>query len=283
MKIPPLNALTADGSLHSSTQSDIFQGLPTHVLPSFQDVLICLSDYLSQCRIAIIDSTSMQIFNNTISTDDADSVITVPFKDKSYSIPITKFTSASVIKHASVSSPLLPTSSFSPAYVVRNYETAHFSTKRQLVRFFYELFGHPSLVTMLSIISSDSIVHMHPDLTPTAVRKFFPYDCPACPACQLAQRHQASLSIKSDDGEVIDRGSTAGGSHLNPENFRRALRLRRYARQRSCFFADLGNEITSKESTLFAPARSIDSKGKLFDSLTGDKINKREDVISCCC
>ena len=44
---------------------------------------------------------------------------------------------------------------------------------------------------MLSIISSDSIVNMHPDLTPTAIRKFFPCDCPACPSGQLAQRHQA--------------------------------------------------------------------------------------------
>ena len=46
---------------------------------------------------------------------------------------------------------------------------------------------------MLSIISSSSIVNIHSDLTPTAVRKFFPYDFPACPAGQLAQRHQASV------------------------------------------------------------------------------------------
>jgi hypothetical protein len=48
---------------------------------------------------------------------------------------------------------------------------------------------------MLSIISSDSILNVYPDLTPTAVRKFFPYDCSACPAGQLAQRHQASVEI----------------------------------------------------------------------------------------
>jgi hypothetical protein len=108
---------------------------------------------LSQGRIAITDSTSLQIFNKIISTDDAidhlhskfvtDSVLTVLVKDKIYSVPITKFTPASAIKHASVSSPLLPSLSFSPAYAVRNYETAHFSTKHQLVRFFHELFGHP--------------------------------------------------------------------------------------------------------------------------------------------
>ena len=113
-----------------------------------------MSDYLSQGRLAITDSTSMQILNKIFSNDDAidrfrskfvtDSVITVPVKDKIYSAPITKFTSASVIKHASVSSPLLSSLSFSPAYVVRNYETAHFSMKRQRVRFFHELLGHLS-------------------------------------------------------------------------------------------------------------------------------------------
>ena len=36
---------------------------------------------------------------------------------------------------------------------------------------------------------------MHPDLTPTAIMKFFPYDCPACPAGQLAQRHQAAVEV----------------------------------------------------------------------------------------
>ena len=50
---------------------------------------------------------------------------------------------------------------------------------------------------MLSIVSSSSIVNIHPDLTSTAIRKFFPYDCPAYPAGQLAQRHQASVEIIS--------------------------------------------------------------------------------------
>ena len=101
MQIPSLNAITADGALHSSTCSGIFQGLPSHVSPSFQDILICLSNYLAQGRIAIVDSTSMQIFNKNNSTDIAiskfrkqfltDSVLTVPVKDKIYSVPFTYF------------------------------------------------------------------------------------------------------------------------------------------------------------------------------------------------
>jgi len=64
-----------------------------------------------------------------------------------------------------------------------------------IVRFFHKFFAHTFLTTVLSIISSSSIVNIHPDLTSTAVRKFFPYGCPACPAGQLAQRHQALVEI----------------------------------------------------------------------------------------
>jgi hypothetical protein len=145
--IPPLNAITADGSLHSSTDSGIFQGLPSHVLPSFQDILICLSDYLAQGRIAIVDSTSMQIFKKTISADNAidqfrtrfinDSVITVPVKEKIYTLPVQQFLSSSVNHNDPTVSSTLPSLPFSPAYVVRNYQTANFTNKRQLVRFFH--------------------------------------------------------------------------------------------------------------------------------------------------
>jgi hypothetical protein len=134
--IPPLKVETADGSIHTSESTGIFQGLPSHVLPSFPDILICLSDYLSQGRIAIIDSSAMHIFAKTLSIDNFidqfrskfihDSIITVPVKDKIYSVPVTEFSSSSVINNESVLA-TLPSLPFSPAYVVRNYETANFT------------------------------------------------------------------------------------------------------------------------------------------------------------
>jgi len=48
-----------------------------------------------------------------------------------------------------------------------------------------------------------------------------------------------SQSVKPEEGEVIDRVSTAGGPHLNGEDLGRAERLRRYARLRSWFFTDV--------------------------------------------
>ena len=79
-----------------------------------------------------------------------------------------------------------------------------------------------------------------------------------------------SQSVKEKEGEVIDRDPTARGPHLNKGRCRRVLRLLRYARLRSCFAVDLRYLITSRESTLLARARPVDSKGKLFNSLPVD-------------
>ena len=45
--------------------------------------------------------------------------------------------------------------------------------------------------------------------------------------------------MKKEEGDVIDRGSTAGGPHLNWGKLRRAERFRRYARLRVCIVAYL--------------------------------------------
>ena len=41
-------------------------------------------------------------------------------------------------------------------------------------------------------------------------------------------------SVETEEGELIDCRSTAGGPHLNEKDLIRAARLRRYARLRSC-------------------------------------------------
>jgi len=86
----------------------------------------------------------MQIFAKTIPIDNSiaqfrstfvyDSILTVPVKEKIYYIPVNEFSSSSVIYNDSVSSKL-PFLSFSPTYAVRNYQTAYFTNKRQIVQF----------------------------------------------------------------------------------------------------------------------------------------------------
>ena len=50
-----------------------------------------------------------------------------------------------------------------------------------------------------------------------------------------------SQSVKPEEGEVKDCGSTAGGQHLNGGGLRRAECLRRHARLRSRFLNDIGD------------------------------------------
>ena len=75
----------------------------------------------------------MQIFNKKIAISKfhkellTDSVITVPIKDKIYSVTFTNFSTVPIIDNQSVSATISLSSPFSPAYVVRNYETAHFT------------------------------------------------------------------------------------------------------------------------------------------------------------
>ena len=57
-------------------------------------------------------------------------------------------------------------------------------------------------------------------------------------------------------------------------------RLRWYAFLRSYFVDDVGDLITSKGSTLLAPAKSADSTCKLFNTLPEDKIDDYKDAIS---
>ena len=89
-----------------------------------------------------------------------------------------------------------------------------------------------------------------------------------------------SQSEKEEESEVIDRGSTAGWSHLNWGELRRAERLRRYGGLHYCFIVDFGDGITLSRSNLFALARPADSKGKLLTSLPEDKIFEHENVIT---
>ena len=92
--------------------------------------------------------------------------------------------------------------------MLRRYHTAQFTNVSDLVKFFHELLGHPSIDTMLSLVASSAIANFPSELTPSAVRKYYPHDCPACPAGQLARRPTAptdpSLSLLSGEEFEVD-------------------------------------------------------------------------------
>ena len=57
------------------------------------------------------------------------------------------------------------------ANVIHRYQTANFSSILDLVRFFHELLGRPSIEVMIKIIESLSFVNFLSELTVKAVRK----------------------------------------------------------------------------------------------------------------
>ena len=97
------------------------------------------------------------------------------------------------------------------AKVIHRYQTAKFTSIADLVRFFHDLLGHPSIETMIDIVQSSSIDNLPNDLTVQAVRKYFPFDCPACPAGQLARRptlppEPCTTSLPGEEFEVDFKG-----------------------------------------------------------------------------
>ena len=145
--MPSFEVVTADGMVHYPTFKGTFQDLSSYVLPHFKDILIHLSNYLSQNRITIVGSTSMQIFDKSVFLDTAiaklhkqyvtDQVITAPVKDKIYTVPLQRFSSVPIRNTNSMTSSL-PSSSISSAsvYVIGNYKKAHFTSRGQLICFF---------------------------------------------------------------------------------------------------------------------------------------------------
>ena len=95
--------------------------------------------------------------------------------------------------------------------VIHRYETAKFHNIADLVLFFHDLLGHPSIDTMIAIIQSFSISNLPSELTVSTVRKYFPFNCSTCPASQLATRPPAPLlpsttSLPGEEFEVNFKG-----------------------------------------------------------------------------
>jgi hypothetical protein len=167
-------------------------------VPQFSDIIVGLHDLLAAGNISICtdkemtiiqDSASVLKFLNEFRNNVLDSVRFVAgAHDGVYSLPLDDLPS-------NLSGPLDKASSHFVS-VIHRYETAKFHSVADLVIFFHDLLGHPSIDTMLNIVQSSSINNLPSELTASAIRKYFPFNCPTCPASQLAQRPPAPLLPK---------------------------------------------------------------------------------------
>jgi hypothetical protein len=82
------------------------------------------------------------------------------------------------------------------------YATVQTDTKFELVRYWHEALGHPSMTKMIEIVRNKTFDNLPVELSITSIRKYFPA-CIACPAGNLARKPLPnSLSTSSDVTEI---------------------------------------------------------------------------------
>jgi hypothetical protein len=89
------------------------------------------------------------------------------------------------------------------AYTLPSYNHQTFTGIRQLVHYWHEALGHPSLNKMIQIAESKSVVGLSPLLTAKTIRKHYPKNCASCTAGNLARDPHSSTSITNTITSVI--------------------------------------------------------------------------------
>ena len=177
----------------------------------FSDILVSLADFLSAGNFALVTDSKMTIVNsNSITIPLLQSFqhaitnsiyFTVPVVEGIYQKSLSDLTSNFVTTN----------SNHKLINAIYRYETAKFHNIADWFFCFHDLLGHPSIDTMLAIIQSSSISNLPSELTVSAVRKYFPFNCSTCLASQLASRPPApllpsTLSLPGEEFEVDFKG-----------------------------------------------------------------------------
>ena len=103
-----------------------------------------------------------------------------------------------------------------PINHVHRYSTIKTRTVEEEVRLWHRIMGHCDLDTLISLVSyyNYHALNLPSAITPKQIRKFFPFDCPDCPAGNLQQRHSTfspSTAIEvGDEFEVDFKGRWTG-------------------------------------------------------------------------
>jgi len=192
-----------------------FRGLDAHIVPEFNNILIGLSNLLSK-NYALSTDEDMFVFpknkkNRKLFKEFHQNILqSIKFiakvKDGVYQVDLDDLPT-----NLTSNSELIQPSLHRMTNVIHRYQTANFSNISDLVKFFHELLGHPSIETMISIIESASISNFPSELTTQAVRKYFPFNCISCPAGQLARRPPlapeiSTTSLAGEEFEVDFKG-----------------------------------------------------------------------------
>jgi hypothetical protein len=212
----PMVLQTASSEEICPTLIGDFRGIDAHLVPDFNNIILGLSDLLTN-NFALATDKDMVVFsknkrNKKLFKEFRDSIIqsvkfTANVIDGVYQIGLEDLPKTLNSNQHDSS----PTMLHRMANVIHRYQTANFSSISDLVKFFHELLGHPSIETMISILESSSVTNFPPELTIQAVRKYFPFNCISCPAGQLARRpplapETTTTSLPGEEFEVDFKG-----------------------------------------------------------------------------
>ena len=218
---PTLELRTASDQTFTPTSTGNFRGLNSYLVPAFSDIIISLSDLLDSGNFAIVTNSEMTIIDsNQITMNLLQEFKNTIMKSVKCVAPVLDGIYQTSLRN--LPSDLVTSNSYERLVnVIHRYETAKFHTISDLVLFFHDLLGHPSIDTMLDIVSSSSIDNLPSELTTAAIRKYFPFNCPTCPASQLAKRPAALLlsnatQLPGEEFEVDFKGpwTDAAGTQI---------------------------------------------------------------------
>ena len=199
----PLRVCTATGASEALLNSGVFTDIPAYHTPSFAHTLVGIHDLCAHNHICIFTKDHMYGISDTNAiAPDVQSLIS-----KANDLHLIKHlgfqrnglysTSFQNIKDLQQSCHPVQTLSFQAN--ASYYQTVHSTTLSELVKFWHESLGHPSMDTMIDIFSSQAYVNLPSDLSPSVIRKYFP----TCAECSIGNMSRKPLPSYATDRDIL--------------------------------------------------------------------------------
>lgn len=197
----PLRVCTATGASEDLLNSGIFTDIPAYHTPSFAHTLVGIHDLCAHNHICIFTKDYMYGISDTNAiASDVQSLIS-------------KANELHLIKHLGFQRNGLYSTSFQNIKDLQQsctpmqnlifqanasyYQTVHTTSLSELVKFWHESLGHPSMDTMIDIFSSQAYVNLPLELSPSVIRKYFP-TCAECSIGNMSRKPLPSYATARD-------------------------------------------------------------------------------------
>ena len=192
---PPTRVTTATGASANLSKGGQFFGRPAIYAPSFKHTLLGVSSICNDDNICVFTKDHMygvSMKHASIKShihallDKAKLLNSIHYLGyQHHGIYRTSFSELKSLRDQSVSID----SGMQDRILIANasyYHTVQTSSLSELVQYWHEALGHPSMAVMIDMISSNTYTNLPKELTTKAIRKYFPL-CAECPLGNLAR------------------------------------------------------------------------------------------------